>query len=69
MKLTPWYPPEIKPLHVGVYERDYSQKGRWYCFWDGNYFGCAQSQTIFCTEDVSLDQNIPWRGLTSKAKP
>lgn len=69
MKLTPWFHPDVKPVHVGFYhtgkasecpignkesESDYN----WY--WDGNYW-IARDE---CSPTYT--QNRYWRGLAEK---
>lgn len=67
METTEWFPADVKPVHVGVYERDWSNAPElppieWFDRWDGvtwrygrtgEYQGCANRQ---------------WRGLTEQAK-
>jgi len=71
MKLTPWFPPEVKPVHVGYYETgiDYrhpeSEKGgkSIFLWWfDGKNWVDA-SRAYKCSE-----QNRYWRGLAEKPK-
>ena len=60
--LTEWFPPHLNPVHVGFYQRDYSD-----CFitsipdyWDGKYWliGRKDGQAIERTS-----YRLPWRGL------
>jgi hypothetical protein len=42
MKLTPWFPIEILPVRVGVYNvscQSEDQSGDWYSYFDGTKFG------------------------------
>lgn len=64
---TPWYPPEVKPVRVGVYERDmlHTGNGR-FSFWTGKFWGgwgmtpeIAERNKKFC----SSMQDQSWRGL------
>ena len=70
--LTPWYPPHIKPVHVGVYEtdaepNDFPGSGSCYQYWDGSLWGYCSDKTDFflCPNDgyVSRYQSPRWRGL------
>ena len=68
MKTTPWFPGDVKPVRVGVYQR--SGHGLHpFSYWDGLHwcrsttspkdaeaFGRRHVQSIF--------QTIKWRGLT-----
>ena len=67
MKLTPWFPGTVKPVRVGVYERQYSlmRSERLYCHWDGKYW-YAWAMTPKQAEKaytLSALQNLPWRGV------
>jgi hypothetical protein len=68
MKLTDWYSGNQKPVRVGVYEREYGTKDRFYCYWNGYVFGCADESPCnawvkhFVAGD-SLMQYLPWRGV------
>lgn len=62
---TDWFPPEIKPAHVGVYEiRNRDGYGiEWWAKWDGK-------QWVYTVRpDTSLmDQDREWRGLKRRNK-
>lgn len=64
-KLTPWYPPEIKPGRTGVYIREF-----WgFSYWDGTFWGFGHSEIDGAFRDrlfKSAVQNAKWRGLASK---
>ena len=74
-KLTEWYPGHIKPVRVGVYERDYgpTENGesifchwngkRW--SWGGNSVDDVQRAMSVVKEISSGRQSLPWRGLAS----
>ena len=67
-KYTDWYPAEVKPVHVGFYQRryaehefeiyepaqipDYWDGKRWLLNWNGNISG-----------EIQLLTSLPWRGL------
>jgi hypothetical protein len=62
MKKTAWFPPYIKPVHVGLYEVTIDAWSIFEARWDGNYFreselGARYARNIFY-----------WRGLTEEAK-
>ena len=40
MNLTPWFPHDVKPVHMGVYEVDLvALNRRFYAHWDGRQWG------------------------------
>ena len=52
MKLTDWFPPEVKPVRVGVYQRDYQDdfpEIPSYSYWNGEAF-------CFC-EETAIDSD------------
>jgi hypothetical protein len=62
MKKTDWFPPEIKPVHVGLYQCKYEESGAWitssYLWkWDGLVWRFED------TNQLCLEQNRKWRGL------
>lgn len=64
--VTDWYGHDVKPVHVGVYERDIiGLEGPHYSYWDGKTWS-AFMQTIaeaFSLKHVpSLYQQYQWRG-------
>ena len=62
-QLTEWFPPEVKPVHVGVYQRHYHDVS-WYCYWDGKYFSCGTGYAKYAhIESASMNQALKWRGL------
>lgn len=65
MKLTPWFSGDQKPVRVGVYLRDYGD-GVFWCYWNGIDW-CVGSifadKAMFCTDCITLFQNLPWRGV------
>jgi hypothetical protein len=63
MKLTKWYPGHIKPVRVGVYQRDYGSYFA-YCFWDGFVFSVGYLELkSFKKDSPSPHQNLRWRGV------
>lgn len=60
-KLTEWYPPEIKPVHVGYYQRRYVFGLLYKEWWTGQKWTSSTTDTTPCT-----CQHLPWRGLAEK---
>ena len=59
-KFTPWFPPEVKPVHVGDYETKTPDSfGIVPRPWNGQWWGCA-----YGVAGKSATQNWQWRGLT-----
>lgn len=65
MKLTKWYPGNVKPVRDGVYQRDYGEGEIVFClFKSRSWYWC--SDTIKGAEaeiTPSLNQQVPWRGI------
>lgn len=72
-ELTPWFPPEVKPVRVGWYETHMLKSIVGHSFWAGNkwsntYFG--ESWNEINLRSISFDgaiQKKTWRGLAVKA--
>jgi hypothetical protein len=78
MKLTPWFPPEVKPVHEGVYETRLLIGGAYvisvgFCHWTpprNGKPGRWGNQWAYITSarpDGSGVQDKSWRGLTRPA--
>jgi len=68
-KLTPWYPPHIKPVRVGVYETD-TRNGR-YQHWNGQFWSPYDTDpavTLLYQNFRSAYQAPSWRGLADPPK-
>lgn len=68
-KYTDWFPPEIKPVHVGVYELEDLPYP--FHYWDGaRWFGAgARGEKIrLYAEQVDYGCRVRWRGLSEKPK-
>lgn len=72
-KLTEWFPANVKPVHVGVYETKSPVLGDdpgWYCFWNGVDFCRAYPTPRHAVErgfgTTSQYQNREWRGLAEE---
>ena len=71
MKLTKWYPADVKPINVGIYEiKAPFQKKSYFSYFDGNQWGYRMNTTIeavwFKDEKIDIDQISKWRGLAKK---
>lgn len=73
MKLTDWFPPEVKPVHVGVYETQSARfmDDTWYAYFDGKRWGyctCTNPEDAFEYRNRQhfRDSDSPWRGLAEK---
>ena len=74
MKRTQWFPPDVKPVHEGVYERHFilanGRESCAYSLWDGRIW-CVDvvhvSRAMQYEHVRSSAQNRPWRGLTRPA--
>ena len=58
-RFTKWFPPEIKPVHKGLYECQCCYLKFW---WDGATWWTASKAW------KSFNQKITWRGLREKAE-
>ena len=69
MKPTDWIPGDVKPVRVGVYQREYPS-GAWrYCLWNGRgwcVYGLTPKDAAEWSDVESNEQNLPWRGLAEK---
>ena len=66
MKLTPWFPGDVKPVHVGVYERRLKfRAGVYYSQWDGEKWLRLHWTVEGAAHQIldSVYQNLPWRGV------
>lgn len=79
MTLTPWFPGDVKPVHIGVYQRDFGGVGNLkYAYWDGEYWRWSEPTPDHAAEwgtfpgrgyghgksPVQFGPTIRWRGLT-----
>ena len=71
MKLTPWFPANVKPVRAGVYEVKEDDPPAWYRRWDGEcwYVGDATPERA-AQETIVLASwlRAPWRGLAEEPK-
>lgn len=66
--LTPWFPPNVKPVRKGVYETDLSLDTPNYQYWNGKYWCYCCSTPERAAHEAnsqyrSSHQRLPWRGL------
>lgn len=66
-RLTPWFPPSVKPARKGVYERDWAFA---FSYWNGMRWcvGCTTPDVAAGERERSLYQDIQWRGLAKEPK-
>jgi hypothetical protein len=71
--VTGWFPPDVKPVHVGVYQtyaESEPQSGNpGYQFWRGNCWSIFSSDADSAERDKNIDsfyQINYWRGLAEK---
>lgn len=69
-KKTPWLPREVKPIRVGVYERRYPTGAVSFSKWDGERWYVQGFSVGIASNipEVSMWQNLPWRGLSKGPK-
>ena len=69
MKLTPIFPPHIKPVRVGVYKTtvyDPEERPDLFSYWNGKWWGFAcytQKEAIDVRSMKSGYQNKSWQGV------
>jgi hypothetical protein len=70
-KLTPWFPADVKPVHVGVYQTTPIDSTK-YQKWNGEYW-CAYTSDAkdaarLENSNKSKYQKVKWRGLAEQPK-
>jgi hypothetical protein len=71
MKLTPWFPANVKPAYPGVYEVDARSSIRWYQRWDGECWYRRWSTPESAASEMEqlwFFNCLPWRGLAKPPK-
>ena len=71
-----WFPKDVKPVHVGVYQTNWRVDGCWlqtWAYWDGEHWGHDASLAVnvkpFLKDGwLFPDQYRVWRGLNHEAK-
>lgn len=68
MKLTEPFPPEIKPVHIGVYQKICADGSIGHQYWNGKYWCGFSIKIKDCAWETreSCFQDHPWRGLAEK---
>jgi hypothetical protein len=70
-EMTPWFPPHIKPVHKGVYEVKYTERGShesyMWATWNGKKWsrGSHELADVFHTQ-FDANQDKYWRGFTKE---
>lgn len=64
-KLTPWFPPHIKPVRMGVYEVKEPVAAPWYRWWNGKRWLLGGSQIAAAGRNNKPTPwgATAWRGL------
>lgn len=68
-EMTDWFPVNVKPTHVGVYEVRYFPTGK-YCLWDGKKWAWCQTTVNYAYKYASTkgaSQHKIWRGIKKDA--
>ena len=72
--LTDWFPPDVKPVRVGVYEifhPDYGNDLECFAYWDGKFWGLFMPTKQGAISEryqhnCGSHQFKTWRGLSKK---
>jgi len=71
-ELTPWFPADVKPARVGVYQVDPDCRDAWYSYFDGRRFGWQtidpEGAYLLRAEETMLSGKQVWRGLAQDPK-
>lgn len=64
--ITPWYPADVKPVRVGVYERKIVVWKVWFSYWNGKKWsiGGRTPKEAMLYKNIRSNVILPWRGLT-----
>lgn len=75
--LTGWYPADVKPVRIGVYETIGEDGAHWLSFWHGGVWGWgirlkgvdagAWPRVPFHRNESPTFQARTWRGITEEA--
>lgn len=67
MKLTPWYPGDVKPVRKGVYQTKVVDLGTGYQFWNGKRWSVwdeTENWALYLKKLSSCYQEPKWRGVS-----
>lgn len=70
-KTTDWYPPNVKPVRVGIYERKFLSASARFSYWNGKEWGAndmTPERAYLYRGCPSKYQFLLWRGLTKRSK-
>ena len=72
-KMTPWFPPHIKPVHKGVYPIKFTAAESYpfmYATWNGLKWSCSsyKKSDNWHKKFYAADQNKFWCGFTKEQK-
>lgn len=66
MKVTQWFDGNIKPVYIGMYQRDLDLPLPSYSYWNGKKWSCCYP-TIEAAFDfqytITAYPNLKWRGV------
>ena len=68
-KLTDWISGNVKPVRVGVYQREYDSGDVAYSYWNGKFwsvYGATPEEAESWVDTPSTAQTLRWRGLARK---
>ncbi len=68
MKLTEWFPGDVKPVRKGVYQRRFGDGCVVFSRWNGRAWMYAHGtiQVAFLETFPTHNTNLKWRGLAEK---
>lgn len=70
-KLTPWFPGDVNPARIGVYEKDFGCAND-YQYWDGSRWHYGDNtpektvKKLTVRSAAFIPSSRPWRGLAVK---
>lgn len=75
MRKTEWFPANVKPVHVGVYETRDELDVHWFNWWSGTHWGWGVTPDGVlrggwpkASSGNARCQRRPWRGQTEQSK-
>lgn len=67
MKLTDWFPADVKPTHIGEYDFKYEYGYQFRAFFDGTQFLIRDLRDLYWWDRPIIRQGV-WRGLAEPPK-